>query len=652
MNKSASSRTFEGQTRRTKAFRLIEAGARETLIPMMHRISRFPATLAAGVALSLACGFGISSFAQSRGSSFADAQRTSPSPYQGTIVEEIVAMVNDQAISKSDYERAEHEMDQEAQQQGWSHQQLMEQRRDLLRSLIDKQLLLSKGKDLGINGETEVVKRLDEMRKQYHMDSMEDLQKAAEAQGVSFEDLKEQIRESVITQQVISQEVGRRIDVSPSEVQVYYNAHLQDFQRPEEVKLSEILVPTPNPDDAAQVADAEKKVDAIEGRLKTGADFATVAKADSGGPTAGEGGRLGEYKRGDLPKVMEDATFGLKPGQFTTPIRTKQGWLILEVTDHVPGGVMPLADVQNDIQERIGMTKMEPAMRAYLAKLRDEAAIQVRAPYSDSGATANEIKFIEGAYQPPQPKKKKHVDRTRFRQMPRRRGSQTAASAPAPPAGVPTLDQVNAQKGAPVQVASAKTATEKPGKKEKIRFGQAPRETLPAGQTRQVDAGAASASAEPQAPNQQAAANAPAANTVAMTNAEGNVIHGTGDTETTKKTRFSDRMKQPKEKQTADKAAKKKQKFVPPTFNQEQVAQEKQAEAAPGLNGDTTKVKKPNPAKTGPKRRMSDQDKTGQQNGSAASGTGTATPAPQPGAPAPQSGTPPAQGTQPSQPQP
>lgn len=562
-------------------------------------------------------------------------------------------MVNDQAISKSDYERAEHEMDQEAQQQGWSHQQLMEQRRDLLRSLIDRQLLLSKGKDLGINGETEVVKRLDEMRKQYHMDSMEDLQKAAEAQGVSFEDLKEQIRESVITSQVISQEVGRRIDIAPSEVQAYYNAHRQDFQRPEVVKLSEILVPTPNADDAAQVADAEKKVDAIEGRLKSGADFSTVAKADSGGPTAGEGGRLGAYKRGDLPKVMEDATFGLKPGQFTAPIRTRQGWLILEVTDHVSGGVMPLADVQNDIQEKIGMTKMEPAMRAYLAKLRDEAAIQVRAPYSDSGATPNEIKFIEGAYQPPQPKKKKHVDRARFRQMPQRKGTQTAASAPAAPAGVPTLDQVNAQKGAPVQVASAKTGIEKPGKKEKIRFGQAPRETLPAGETRQVDAGA-SASAEPSAPNQQAAATAPPANTVAMTNAGGDVVKGAGDTEPTKKTRFSARMKQPKDKQAADKTAKKKQKFVPPTFSQEQVAQEKQAEAAPGLNGDTTKVKTPNPAKAGPKRRMGDQDKNGQQNGSAPSGTGNATPttpAPPSGTPAPQSGTPPAQGTQPTQPQ-
>ena len=593
--------------------------------------------------------------AQSRGSNYTDVttQKTSQSPYQGTVVEDIVAMVNDQVISKSDYDRAEREMDQEGQQQGWSQQQLMQQRRDLLRSLIDNQLLLSKGKELGINGETEVVKRLDEMRKQYHMESMEDLQKAAESQGVSFEDLKQQIRENVIRSEVISQEVGHKIDITPSEMQAYYNAHRQEFQRPEQVKLSEILVATPNPEDAAQVAEAQKKADAVEARLKTGADFATVAKADSGGPTAQEGGRLGDYKKGDLPKVMEDATFDLQPGQFTAPIRTKQGWLILEVTEHNKGGVVPLADVGGDIQEKIGMEKMEPAMRSYLAKLRDEAAIQVRAPYADSGATPNEIKFIEGAYQPPQPKKKKHVERARFRQTssPRQKEPVTASAA-APPAGVPTLDQVNTQKGAPVQVASAKpaaptTGTEKPGKKEKIRFGQAPRETLPAGDTRNVDAGSTSVAAEAPAPaaNEQIAANTPTGNAV-VTNAEGNVINNGADTEKTAKSRYSDRMRESKPKQAQEKASKKKKKFVAPTETTDQQAQDKQEAAAVGLNGDTTKTKKPNPAKTGPKRRLGDEDKSAQPDGT----DGAATPATPPSAP-PAPSTPQAPGTTPNQPQ-
>jgi len=609
--------------------------------------------LAASLALSVAPAVVPSfaqAFAQSRNASATDVttQRSTQSPYQGTVVEDIVAMVNDQVISKSDYDRAQQDLDAEARQQGWSQQQLMEQRRDLLRSLIDKQLLLSKGKDLGINGETEVVKRLDEMRKQYHMDTMEDLQKAAEAQGVSFEDLKQNIRDSVITSEVISQEVGQHIQVAPSEIQAYYAAHQPEFQRPEQEKLSEILVATPNADDGAQVAEAEKKADAIEARLKSGAEFATVAKADSSGPTAQEGGRLGDYKRGDLPKVMEDATFNLQPGQFTAPIRTKQGWLILEVTEHTKGGLAPLADVQNEIQEKIGYSKMEPALRDYLAKLRDQAAIEVRAPYSDSGATANEIKFIQGAYTPPQPKKKKKVERTRFRQKPERKQKQTETASAAPPAGVPTLDKVNSQKSAPTTVASS-AGTQKPGKKEKIRFGQAPRETLPTGDTKQVDAGAAAGEAAP-APTTQVAVNTTPGNGVALTNAEGNA-NGSNDDEKKPKSRFSDRMKEPKQKQVEAKASRKKQKFVPPTETPEQQAQDRREQAALGLNGDTTKVKKANPAKGGPKRRLSDQDKNEDKNAqptqSPAPSTPAATPPAQTPPPATQTTTPPSQGTPP-----
>ena len=77
-----------------------------------------------------------------------------------------------------------------------------------LRDLVDHQLLLQKGKDLGITGDTELIKRLDEMRKEMKLDTMEDLEKAAEAQGASYEEFKQNMRNQIITQQVISQEVG------------------------------------------------------------------------------------------------------------------------------------------------------------------------------------------------------------------------------------------------------------------------------------------------------------------------------------------------------------------------------------------------------------------------------------------------------------
>jgi peptidyl-prolyl cis-trans isomerase SurA len=105
------------------------------------------------------------------------------SPFAGTVVEEPIAFVNDQIISKSDYDRQEQELEATARQQNWTPQQLEEQKKNLLRDLVDQQLLLSKGKELGITGETEMIKQLDAIRKQNNLDSMEALEAAAKQQG-------------------------------------------------------------------------------------------------------------------------------------------------------------------------------------------------------------------------------------------------------------------------------------------------------------------------------------------------------------------------------------------------------------------------------------------------------------------------------------
>ena len=130
-------------------------------------------------------------------------------PVNGKVIEDIVARVNDQIITQSDYDRASEQLDAEAKQQAIPARELQQKQADLLRDLIDKQLLLSKGKELGITGETELIKRLDGIRKQNHLDSLEDLEKAAQQQGVSYEDFKANIRDSIITEQVVRDEVGR-----------------------------------------------------------------------------------------------------------------------------------------------------------------------------------------------------------------------------------------------------------------------------------------------------------------------------------------------------------------------------------------------------------------------------------------------------------
>lgn len=595
------------------------------------------------------------------------AASTPQSPYGGTTVEDIVARVNDQIITQSDYDRAMQEEDQDARAHGATMQQISAEHKDLLRNLIDQQLWLSKGKELGITGDTELIKRLDDIRKQYNMASIDDLEQAAKEQGVSFEDFKANIRNSIITQDVMRQEVGEHIQVTPGEAMAYYDAHKQDYQQPESVRLAEILISTGTPvatngvteaapaDDPAKIAAAKAKADDIEARLHAGGDFSQLARSFSDGTTASEGGELGQYKRGALgSKVLEDATFSLQSGQYTAPIRTRQGWVILKVEQHVTGGVQPYKDVQEQVEEALYMERMEPAIRAYLTTMREDSFIDIKPGYVDSGASPNETKPIFSAYVPPAPKKKAKVERTRYREStrtfrqksPQSAGTDEApteaapaetgpAETPAAPAAAMTATTPAAGSKAATTAASAATpaatnaktkktlfffkkkskteeASEKPGKREKIRFGQAPRETLP---TAKTNTGTVNAGALPEtASNDQLPVNPLEAAPVET------------------KRRFSERAREEKNsKKKKAAAAPKVDALAPPPPDAGEVA-DRQTQAAPlGLAGDTStskKKKKKTATTKESKTRMSQEPKK------------PAAPAPQPTIPAPVQGAP------------
>jgi peptidyl-prolyl cis-trans isomerase SurA len=463
---------------------------------------------------------------------------------------------------------------------------------------------LSRGKELGINADAEVIRRLDEIRKQNHMDTMEDLEKAARQQGVSFEDFKAGIRDTVITQQVVRAEVGRKLQMTQGQEQAYYDAHKQEFVQPEQIKLSEILIPTPADANDAAVAQAQAKAEALEAKLKAGGNFEELAKANSGGPTADKGGDLGLYKRGALAKVLEDQTFSLKAGEWTAPIRTRQGFVILKVTEHTAAGVPPLKDIEPQIQEAMYSDQMAPALRAYLTKLREEAYIDIRAGYVDTGASPKQTKPVFTAYAPPVAKKKKVQEKKRFDRG--TKFSTAAKSAPAP-AAAPVVGTNSATTTASAKsVKAGSSAKPKKVKREKVRYGQAPRNSLPPGPQEtasgsDVGEGAASASAAPGtaiAPLDVSAAGASTSDTGPNPLAAATAPQG--------KTRYSDRAKTEAATKKAAKIKKAKEKAAAapaPETAEEKATQ--QTQAAPlGLNGDTAKKKKKAKVKGAPKERL------------------------------------------------
>jgi peptidyl-prolyl cis-trans isomerase SurA len=366
-----------------------------------------------------------------------------PALAAGQVVEEIIARVNNQIITRSEFARSKDQLRDEVKQQNPNDADKVyaEREKDVLRDLIDQQLLLDKGKDLGITGDTELVKRLDQMRKDMNLPDLEALEKEASKQGISWEDFKQNMRNQIITQKVIGEEVGGKLSISKEEEEKFYNQHKNEMEQPESIRLSEILVapkvpaaPAParatansDPPAAATAADpnappsaapaqpsaadqaarqaaeaaalsaAEARAKDLLKQIRDGGDFADVAKKYSDGPSASDGGALGSFKRGQLAKELEDKTFALKAGEVTDVIRTKQGYVILKVDDHQTAGIPPFKDALPKVQDALYFEKLQPALRVYLTKLREDAYIDIKTGYIDTGASPNQTKPIETA---------------------------------------------------------------------------------------------------------------------------------------------------------------------------------------------------------------------------------------------------------------
>jgi len=260
--------------------------------------------------------------------------------------------------------------------------------------LIDQSLLVQRGKDMGVNVEPEVIKRLDQLRQQNKIDSMEDLEKAVTAQGSNWEDFKNNIRNGILTQRVIGSEVGSHITIGKGEVEKYYNEHKKEFVRPEQVALREIEVSTEGKKDE-ELPELKKKAETALKRVKDGEDFGEIAKRFSDSSTAKQGGFLGVYKRGELSKALEDLVFKMKKNELTDVMDTKQGYLVLQVLERYEAGEQPLAKVENEITDHLYSERMEPAMRNYLKTLREQSYVVIKPGYQEiAGGGNSEIQEV------------------------------------------------------------------------------------------------------------------------------------------------------------------------------------------------------------------------------------------------------------------
>jgi peptidyl-prolyl cis-trans isomerase SurA len=330
-------------------------------------------------------------------------------------VEEIIARVNNEIITRSELDRARVTAQEDAEQDCKGRCsadelkiQVEDRQKNALRDLIDQSLLVQRGKDMGINVETEVIKRLDQIRISNKLASMEDLEKAVSTSGINWEDFKDNIRKGLLTQRVISQEVGSHITVGKEEIAKYYEAHKKDYVRPEQVALREIVVTTEGKKDS-ELPDLKKKAETALKRVKDGEDFGEIAKRLSDGSTAKQGGFLGVYKRGELSKELEDTVFSMKKNALTDVLDTKQGYLVLQVLEHYDEGEQALSKVEGEITDKLYSERMEPKLREYLKTLREQSYVVIKPGYQDmAGGGNSEIQEVSATPEAGKGPKKGH----------------------------------------------------------------------------------------------------------------------------------------------------------------------------------------------------------------------------------------------------
>jgi parvulin-like peptidyl-prolyl isomerase len=307
------------------------------------------------------------------------------------VVEEIIAKVNGEIVTRGELEKQRAVITGELQQQGVIGPALQEgvQTRfaNALRDQIDQLLLAQKGKELNINVDADLNRRIAEIQSESKISDPDKFHDWLKDQtGMTYEDFRNQMKNQLLTQRVISEEVYRNVTIPKAELQKYYDEHKSEFIREEMVTLREIQIATPD-NSPAKVAAAEKKAKDLVDRIHKGTDkFTDMARQYSDAPSATAEGELGSFKRGMLRKEIEDVVFKQNKGYVSDPVRIPNGFEIVRVDEHYAAGQASFDEVQNEISSKLAEPLMQPKVREYLTQLRQNAFLQIKAGFVDSGA--------------------------------------------------------------------------------------------------------------------------------------------------------------------------------------------------------------------------------------------------------------------------
>ena len=320
---------------------------------------------------------------------------TAPAP-RAEVIEEIVAKVNDDIITKSDLEGEEQATVAELYRRYTGDEldrQVHAARQYLLQRMIDRKILYHRAQRL-YDMDKMSDSFLKEFKAQQQIKNDQELERLLAQENMTLSDLKARLVESFAPDQVVRYEVSDRVSVADKDIEAYYDAHAEEFDVPGEVTIREIVVLAKPEEKESKRAQAES----VRAKAAApGADFAAIAKESSDAGTKDAGGLLGPLKKGDLSQQIEDVAFKLPVGEVSPVLEASYGFHIVKIDSRTDERRKPLTEVHDQIGKKLENARYQEALRAFLQKARGEATIEVTPAYR------NRLHSEEDAAEPASP---------------------------------------------------------------------------------------------------------------------------------------------------------------------------------------------------------------------------------------------------------
>lgn len=299
--------------------------------------------------------------------------------YSQEVIEEIVAIVNDEIITLSEY-RAEYESNYQMlrmQVQGEQFQiQLENLKKNLLNQMITDILLLQEAEKLELNVEEQMKLYIDNLKKENSIESDEEFIRILAQQGADYAQWRAILKENMLKEAVVVSEVHRSIVVDEADVVNYHKLHPDEFTEPPEFKLKAITLSS----DSGNNEDVEAKKQEISEKIRDGEDFSSLARQYSVGPEKDKNGDLGTFKKDELADALREAVENLKEGEVTPWIQMRNVWFLLKLVEKKDARVKSFEEARGDIEQRIFAEKAQEKFEEFMTELREKSYIKILNP--------------------------------------------------------------------------------------------------------------------------------------------------------------------------------------------------------------------------------------------------------------------------------